>query len=327
MNFGLTDEQQEIKRTARALLARRRAFERARDGYDHELWAEVRELGWTGIAVASDHGGGGLGVVELAILLEELGYALAAVPLLPSAAAALLIERAGSEEQQQRWLPGLAAGELRGAVGSASDGIVAGAPGADVIAVVDDDSAFVVGSPKVEQIETIDPTRGYGRVSGGREQLPGDISAALDAVAVLFAAELVGICQRALDETVAYVKERTQFGAPIGSFQAVAHRCAQMLLATEGSRSAAHAAAWAADADPGGLATAASVAKAAASEAGREVTGAAIQLHGGIGFTWEADLHWLYKRAQLDASLLGSPVFHRARLARLVAAASAVGAA
>jgi len=150
--------------------------------------------------------------------------------------------------------------------------------------------------------------------------LPGDPSPGTDIAAVLLAAELVGVCQCALDTTVAYVKERKQFGAPVGSFQAVSHRCAEMLVLTEGSRSAAYAAAWAADADPTGLPEAASIAKASASEAGRDVTAAAIQLHGGIGFTWEADLHWLYKRAQLDAGLLGSPRFHRARLAAIVAA-------
>jgi alkylation response protein AidB-like acyl-CoA dehydrogenase len=120
--------------------------------------------------------------------------------------------------------------------------------------------------------------------------------------------------------TLAYVKDRKQFDTPVGAFQAVGHRCAQMLLHTEGARSAAYFAAWAADAAPERLTQAASLAKAAASEAGREVTASAIQAHGGIGFTWEADVHWLYKRAQLDAALLGGATTHRAKLARLVAA-------
>ncbi len=120
--------------------------------------------------------------------------------------------------------------------------------------------------------------------------------------------------------TVAYVSERRQFGVPVGSFQAVAHRCAQMLLHTEGARSAAYFAAWAADAAPERLAEAVGMACAAAAEAGVEVTGSAIQAHGGIGFTWEADVHWLFKRAQLDAALLGSASGHRMRLARAVAA-------
>jgi alkylation response protein AidB-like acyl-CoA dehydrogenase len=319
MNFGFTDEQCEIKDTTRALLERRRAFARARDGFDTDLWGELCELGWPGIAIGAQYGGGELGVVELAILVEELGYALAPVPLLSSAAAALLLQRAGSEDQRRRWLPGLADGSVRAAFGVASDSIVADAPDADVVVLVDDDLAYLIAEPVVEVVETIDATREYGRVDGDREGLAGDPAGGLDVAAVLLAAELVGVCQRALDMTVAYVKERRQFGAPIGSFQAVSHRCAEMLVLIEGSRSAAYAAAWAARADPAGLPEAASLAKAAASEAGREVTAAAIQLHGGIGFTWEADLHWLYKRAQLDAGLLGAPTAHRARLARIVA--------
>jgi alkylation response protein AidB-like acyl-CoA dehydrogenase len=216
MNFDFTDDQQQIKRTARELLATRSPFERVRAAadscsYDEALWRELCELGWPGIAIAEEHGGQGLGVVALAILLEELGYAVAASPLLSTALAALAIEHAGSAGQRARWLPVLASG------------------------------------------------------------------------------------------------------------QAVGHRCAEMLLYTEGARSAAYYAAWAADAAPDRLAEAASLPKAAASDAGREVTASAIQAHGGIGFTWEADVHWLYKRAQVDAATLGGARTHRARLARLVA--------
>jgi alkylation response protein AidB-like acyl-CoA dehydrogenase len=119
--------------------------------------------------------------------------------------------------------------------------------------------------------------------------------------------------------TVEYVKDRRQFGVPVGSFQAVSHRCAQMLLDTESARSTAYFAAWAADADPDGLAEAAALAGAAAASGVREVTAGAIQAHGGIGFTWEADVHWLYKRAQLDSALLGGTKRHRAALARIAA--------
>jgi alkylation response protein AidB-like acyl-CoA dehydrogenase len=119
--------------------------------------------------------------------------------------------------------------------------------------------------------------------------------------------------------TVAYVKDRKQFGVPVGAYQAVSHRCAQMLLETEKARSTAAFAAWAADSDPDQLAEAAAMAKAAASDAGRDVTASAIQAHGGIGFTWEADVHWLFKRAQLDAALLGGAKRHRARIAEILA--------
>jgi alkylation response protein AidB-like acyl-CoA dehydrogenase len=152
-------------------------------------------------------------------------------------------------------------------------------------------------------------------VSGSGDALAAD---ALDRALVPVAAELVGVCDRSVEMTVAYVKDRRQFGVPVGSYQAVSHRCAQMLLDTEKARSTTAFAAWAADADPERLGEAAAMAKAAASDAGREVTASAIQMHGGIGFTWEADVHWLYKRAQIDAALLGGAKIHRARLARLV---------
>jgi alkylation response protein AidB-like acyl-CoA dehydrogenase len=119
--------------------------------------------------------------------------------------------------------------------------------------------------------------------------------------------------------TIAYVKDRRQFGVPVGGFQAVQHTAAQMLRDTEAARSLAYYGAWAAGAAPESLPMAAAMAGAHASEAGRSVTGSAIQLHGGIGFTWEADVHWLYKRAQLDAHLLGGAGRHRARVARLAA--------
>jgi alkylation response protein AidB-like acyl-CoA dehydrogenase len=126
--------------------------------------------------------------------------------------------------------------------------------------------------------------------------------------------------------TLDYVKERKQFGVPVGSFQAVAHRCAQMLLHTESARSTAYYAAWAADAEAGGasLPEAAALAAAAAATGGREVTASAIQAHGGIGFTWEADVHWLYKRAEVDRALLGGTTRHHAALARAAAGRVAV---
>ena len=178
-----------------------------------------------------------------------------------------------------------------------------------------------------EPVDSIDPTRRYGlleaEAAGAGEALS---AGAADRIRIVIAAEVLGVCQRALEMTLEYVKDRKQFGVPVGSFQSVSHRCAQMLLQTESARSATYFAAWAADADPDRLAEAAAMAAAAAAEAGREVTASAIQAHGGIGFTWEADVHWLYKRAQLDAALLGGGRRHRAALARLAAARVAVPA-
>jgi alkylation response protein AidB-like acyl-CoA dehydrogenase len=325
MNFDLTDDQREIKRTARDLLAARSSFQRVRAAaesghYDDGLWRELSELGWPGIAIGAEHGGQGLGAVGLAIVLEELGYAVATAPLLSTALAALAIEHAGSDTQRARWLPGLASGELTGGLGAPD--LVSDGDTADVIVLLADGGARVVerAAADIEPFATIDPTRGFARVSGDGERIPGDVAGAIDRAAAAVAAELVGVSQRALDMTVAYVKQREQFGVPVGSFQAVGHRCADMLLHTEAARSAAYYAACVADGAPGRMAEAAALAKAAGSEAGREVTASAIQAHGGVGFTWEADVHWLFKRAHVDAALLGTPGFHRARLARLVAA-------
>jgi alkylation response protein AidB-like acyl-CoA dehydrogenase len=332
MDFGLTDDQREIQRTARELLAERAKPERVREHAeagrsDERLWSELCELGWPGIAVSEEHSGQGLGRVELSILCEELGRTVAPVPFLPSVLAATLIEHAGSEPQRERWLGELASGTGIGAVGLAHDGVgelVIGAPEAHVVVLVEGPQARVLAADEVEltSLASIDPTRTAASVSapaGAGETLDGDISAGVDRAIVAVASELVGVCDRALEMTVAYVKERKQFGVPVGSYQAVSHRCAQMLLDTEKARCTTAFAAWTADADPERLAEAAAMAKAAASDAAIDVTASAIQAHGGIGFTWEADVHWLYKRAQLDAALLGGAKFHRARLAAILA--------
>jgi alkylation response protein AidB-like acyl-CoA dehydrogenase len=332
MDFGLSDDQREIQRTARELLADRARPDRVREHAeagttDEALWAELRELGWPGIAIAEEHGGQGLGQVELSILCEELGRSLAPVPYLPSVMAATVIQQDGSPEQRERWLPGLASGEMIGALGAAADGaaeLVIGGREADVFVLIDDDGSgriVAAGEAEVTPVESVDPTRSSARVvvAGGEPVGDGGACAGLGRALVSVSSELVGVCERALAMTVEYVKDRKQFGVPVGAYQAVSHRCAQMLLDTEKARSTAAFAAWSADADPESLAEAAAMAKASASSAGREVTAAAIQMHGGIGFTWEADVHWLYKRAQIDAALLGGAKRHRARLAAILA--------
>jgi alkylation response protein AidB-like acyl-CoA dehydrogenase len=281
--------------------------------YDDALWRELCELGWPGIAVAEQHGGQGLGAVELAVLLEQLGYACAATPFLSSAVAAAAIQAAGSDDQRARWLPGLASGEITAGIGARE--LAADAEGAAVLVLLDGEQAQLVLGAEAATLEAIDPTRRYATIRGGDAEPLG--LGAPDLIRTAIAAEVVGICQRALDMTLAYVKDRKQFGVPVGSFQAVSHRCAQMLLDTESARSTALYAAWAAGAEPARLPEAAALAAAAAADAGRTVTASAIQAHGGIGFTWEADVHWLYKRAQLDAALLGGARRHRAKLAAL----------
>ncbi len=332
MDFGFTDDQRDIQRTARDLLAERAKPERVREHAeagttDTGLWQELCELGWPGIAISEENGGQGLGTIELSILCEELGRSLAPVPLLASAMAACVIEQAGSPEQRERWLPALASGETIGALADAVDGtaelVVSGAE-ADVIVLLEEDGSGRLLTPEqaeVSRVPAIDPTRSAARVSAGADagEALEDGCPGLGRALVAVSSELVGVSERALEMTVEYVKERKQFGVPVGAYQAVSHRCAQMLLDTEKARSTTAFAAWSADADPAGLAEAAAMAKACASTAGREVTASAIQAHGGIGFTWEADVHWLFKRAQIDAVLLGGAARHRARLAAILA--------
>jgi alkylation response protein AidB-like acyl-CoA dehydrogenase len=327
MRFDFTEDQHEIKRTAKDLLATRSNLERVREAaesatYDEALWSEFSELGWPGVAVGEQYGGGGLGYVELAALLEESGYALVNGPLLGTVMCAAAIAECGSDDQKAAWLPKLASGQATGAFGQAGE-LVADSAGADVAVIAHPSGAVnLVADPgaSAKSVKTIDPTRRYAVLDPGEtaEAMPGEAGAAVDLAAVLVSAELVGVCRRALDMTLEYVKERKQFGRPVGSFQAVQHRCAQMLLHTEGARANTYFAAWAADADQERLPEAASLAKSAASRAGLEVTASAIQAHGGIGFTWEADVHWFYKRAQMDAAFLGGAGEHNQRLTRIV---------
>jgi alkylation response protein AidB-like acyl-CoA dehydrogenase len=366
MYFDLTDEQQAIKATAHDFLASRFKSERIReiatsdDGFDGSGWREMAELGWAGLALPEEWGGQGLGTVELAVLFEEMGYALAPSPLLSNTIVGLVLAAAGTDEQKERYLRPLAAGELRGTpalvdVGAAAepgtftmeaeadaDGVVLNgaktlvmdAASADVFLVatadgrrhlVEKDAAGVTVTPEV----SIDLTRRLSSVSfdGVRVSpevtLPGDQSAYVPVLhrgCVALAAESTGVAQRALEMSVAYAKDRQQFGRPIGAYQAVSHRCAQMLLETENSRSAVYGAAWAADAEPESLPLAASMAKAYASDAGWRVPDAAIQVHGGIGFTWEHDLHFFLKRGRANAATFGSAKWHRERVAEAVLA-------
>ena len=328
MDFGFTDEQGAIKETAREMLAKRSPLSKVREAaesrtYDDALWKEICELGWPGIAIAEEHGGQGLGMVELVILSEELGYACAPSPFLSNASAGLFIEHAGSDDHRERWLGGVASGEARAAVAFEphSNELVPDAEGAAVIVLNGDgDEAVVVpaADAEVDPVELIDATRAYARVSAsGGDPLPGDLAPAADRSVIALAAELTGIAQRAMEIAVDYAKERQQFERPIGAYQAVSHRCAGMLYDTEEARSLTYYAAWCADAEPESLSLAASMAKARASDAAWRVTNDALQVLGGIGFTWEHDLHFLLKRAKVGGELLGDTRMHRERVASL----------
>jgi alkylation response protein AidB-like acyl-CoA dehydrogenase len=361
MYFDLTDEQQAIKEAARGFLARDYTSERIRElidtdhGFEDSDWRGMAELGWTGLALPEDYGGQGLGTVDLGVVFEEMGYALAPSPLLSNTVVGLVLAACGSDEQKERWLRPLAAGELRGTPalhdadtparpgefameargegdGVVLDGekvLVMDAAAADLFLVATADGRRHLVEQGADGLTvtpetSIDPTRKLYSVRfdgvrvGADATLPAeaeDYPPVFHRVCVAVAAELTGICQRALEMAVDYAKEREQFGRPIGSYQAVSHRCAQMLLETENSRSVTLYAAWTADAEPESLPLAASMAKAYASDAGVRVTDAAIQVHGGIGFTWEHDLHFFLKRATLDAAMFGEAKWHRERVA------------
>jgi alkylation response protein AidB-like acyl-CoA dehydrogenase len=328
VNFDLSDEQREIKRTANEFLASRFKPEKVRElaesrSYDDALWREISELGWPGIAVAEEDGGQGLGAIELAVLLEESGYGLAPSPLLGTAGAALVISAAGSDDQRAEWLPKLASGEATGSFGGFAEGestMFCDLPTADVVVTFDGEGALVAPASEVdfEPLEAIDATRSYGLASeAAGERLPGDAGAGRDRLAVAIAAELTGIAQRTLEMAVTYAREREQFGRPIGAYQGIGHRCAAMLLATEESRSLTYYAAWTADAEPESLPMAAAMAGARAADAGWQVPASALQVLGGIGFTWEHDLQFWLKRGRVAGRMLGTPREHRERVAEL----------
>jgi alkylation response protein AidB-like acyl-CoA dehydrogenase len=307
MQFSFTDEQRELRDGAREFLRDSLPLERVAEladseaGWDPASWAELAELGWLGATVPEEQGGAGLGFVEQAILLEELGYSLYSGPYF---ATVLALPALGPEDQAA-----VAAGETRWS--AEIRGLVPELDRVDRVVSADGTAAGAEG----EVLETIDPTRPLGRLAAGtRTPLPGGIDLALVNAAV--AAEAVGVAQRALELTVEYAQTRQQFGKPIGVYQAIAHPLADTYAEIELARSLAYAAAWKLDEDPVEAPVAAASAKAFASEAAVEACQRAIQIHGGIGFTWEHPLHRFYKRALWLQALGGYPAEQRALVAK-----------
>ncbi len=367
MYFDFNDEQRAIQEAAKQFLAARYKPERIRelielpDGFAEEDWKEMTELGWQGLALPEEWGGQGLGMVELAVVMEEMGYALAPSPLLSNTVAGLVLASCADEDQKERYLRPLAEGQRRGTPalfdagtpasigefsmegGGSGEGVVLDG---EKVLVVDAGSAdfFLVATSdgrrhivdrdtdgvSVSPASSIDLTRKLFTVRFDRVEVPAadtlpaaaaDYMPVFHRGCVAISAELTGIAQRTMEMAVSYAKDRQQFGRAIGSYQAVSHSCAQMLLETENSRSAAYYAAWAADAEPETLPRAASIAKAYASDSGWRVAAASMQVHGGIGFTWEHDLHFWLKRARADASMFGDAKWHREQVAEAVLAA------
>jgi acyl-CoA dehydrogenase len=322
------------------------------DGLDRAVWDRMgAELGLQGLAIPEEYGGAGFGHVERSVAMEEMGRGLLPSPFLASAVlAADTLLALDDEAARRELLPGIAAGETIATVALAGDGVVTAARDAGDGWTLDGQRSFVLdgcaagailveasadGEPAVflvagdapglcrRPLTTLDVTRRQARLELGRtparrlesRDTAGALAHVLDLAAVALAAEQVGGLQRCLDMSVDYAKARAQFGRPIGSFQAVKHLCANMHVAMELARSAARYAAWAADEAPDELPVAACVAQVECSEAFFQVAADTIQVHGGIGFTWEHDAHLYYRRAKASELLFGDPDHHRALLA------------
>lgn len=362
--FARTDEQQMLSSTLRELLGETADMDQTRelslttDAFDRNTWTALSEMGLVGLTLDEQHGGAGLSFADTAVVFEELGRVVAAVPLLSNLLAVSMIDGLGSDAQKRELLPPIASGdsiatlavhEMRhGQVGAefattaeqGPDGwhvvgtkrFVTDAPNADVFVVVaaspDGPAAFVVPTSadgvSVEASPALDATRPLGevrfdtRVPESAHLAHGDVDqmlgAALDRGVVALANEQVGGAQRCLEASVEYAGERFQFGRAIGSFQAVKHLCADMLVAVEHARSVAwHAATTIDDAEESRVAV--PLARSVCSDAYLFAAGANIQIHGGIGFTWEHDAHLYFKRAKSTSLILGSVDSFRDRLA------------
>ena len=375
MNFSFTDDQVLLRNSVRAALEEQCKPAHVRDmmgdakGYGEPLWGEMAKLGWLGLPFAEEYGGAGLGLVELCLVLEEMGRAAYPGPYFASVVlGGLGLVLGGTAAQKERWLSAIASGTARlsaalveesldwdpastaATATKTADGwrlsgvkrfvpwahvadavlVPARAPEGISLFLVDPRAPGVSLAPMVgidlanrwSEMTLCDVTVKADAVVG----LPGGAGPLLEALlrraAVCASAEMLGAARRCLDMSVEYAKVREQFGQPIGSFQAIRHKCAEMLLEVENAHGAVYYAAWALHAGAEDAAVAASVCKAYVSEAARRVCGEAIQAHGGIGFTWEYDLHLYFKRAKALEPLFGDAEYHRELIARHVTSSS-----
>ena len=364
MEFGLNESQEILKESARKFFAGEcpmaavRRWMESDTAFDPSLWSKLAEQGYTGIIFPEEYGGVGLGIVEFALLMEEAGRALLPGPFFSTVAlGGTTLHALGSTEQKKKYLEPICHGKARATLAfaensaswdaaelqmTATNGRLSGeklfvtdAAAADWIIMVARNGVFLVDAKsdglRISPMAGMDFTRRLYSIAfdGAAAEKLGETAAlarALDVATVGLAAELVGGMQRSLEITVQYAKTRKQFGKPIGSFQAVQHHCADMYVETESARSAVYYAAWALQEHSADAAAAVSIAKIYASDAARTVGNRGIQVHGGMGFTWENDLHLYYRRAKASETFLGDATFHRERLARLVIDAGAAAA-
>jgi alkylation response protein AidB-like acyl-CoA dehydrogenase len=369
VNFGFSEEQEELRRTVRRFLEDKspeievRRLMATTEGYDVAVWRQMAEqMGLQGLAIPEEFGGSGFSYAELVVVFEEMGRVLLCAPYFSSVAlAANLLLWSGDDAAKADYLPGLASGERIGTVAMTeasgrwdAEGVTLPATksgdgwrlSGEKLYVLDGDvadlimvaarttmgvSVFAVDKGAdgliVESLETMDQTRKQARVvfSSTPARLVGTdgqgwaaLSKMLDLAAVALASEQVGGAQFVLDMAVEYAKTRVQFGRPIGSFQAIKHKCADMLVEVESAKSAAYYAGWAAAEDNEELPVVASLAKSYCSEAYFHTTAENIQIHGGIGFTWEHPAHLYFKRAKSSELLFGDPTYHRELVAQRI---------
>ena len=374
IDFGLSDEQEALQRSAREFLAREcppalvRETATSDDGVPRDLYRKMAELGWMGLIVPEKENGLGLGALELALVLEELGRVAAPGPFLATQLVIAALVRAGTAAQRGAWLPRLLAGEAFGSLAhleetdrhepggiqarakKTRDGYVLSgtklfvpeAQAADVFLVAARTKAgsaatgvslFLVERGarglRVKPQQHVDVTRRFGEVvlkdvAVPRAALLGTegqgwpvLARLLDLAAIGIAADSLGGAQRAIEMAVDYSKVREQFGRKIGSFQALKHIAAEMVADVEPSRSLVWYAAYAWDHRPREAARAAAMAKASLSEVYSRTARRSVEMHGGIGFTWEFDLQLWFKRAHTNEIAFGDPAFHRERVAQL----------
>jgi alkylation response protein AidB-like acyl-CoA dehydrogenase len=364
MQFGLSESQEFLKDSARKFFAgecpsaeMRRLME-TDTAYDAALWSKLTEQGYTGIIFPEEYSGVGLGKVELMLLMEEVGRALLPGPFFSTVVlAGSVLHAVATPARKKQYLAPICRGEVRSTVALVEDSanwdlqtvemiasngkltgekfFVSDAAIADFLIVVARDGVFVVDSKarglKISPMRGMDLTRKlyvveFSNTPAEKIGSNPDLARAFDIVTAALAAELVGGMQRTLDITVEYAKTRKQFGKPIGMFQAVQHQCADMYLETESSRSAVYYAGWALEENSPDASTAVSIAKMYASDAARTVGNRGIQIHGGMGFTWENDIHLYYRRAKASETAFGDATFHRERIASVVIDSATVAA-
>jgi alkylation response protein AidB-like acyl-CoA dehydrogenase len=322
VNFSFSAEQDAFRAEARRFLSERvdlRAQIALPGAHDPALWKEMAGLGWVGASIPETYGGQGFSFVDLSILLEETGRALLPGPLLPHTIASLAVIHGGSHDQHEEFLPAMASGE---SVGASSEEISHPTPCgavADLVAILSFGAPAVAlkGSFETEEVETADLTRPGARITLRTEPTPLERPTPLRAFTpVALAAESVGAAAAALDMAVTYAKERVQFDRPIGSFQAIKHKAADMLRGLEAARLQVYYAASSIDSGSSMRETATAMAKAAADDALLRCAAENIQIHGGIGVTWEHDAHLYYRRALASAASFGDAAGARDFVAR-----------